>query len=568
MLSDRQKRLSVICGIILLVLGLCYGTIYALCKIYLDPQKIREIIISQAQKKLNRTVSVGEQINLHVGWNMSPHITLYKIAIGNSTWATKPNILTIDELELHLSLAHILFKRVDITSISLIKPAFYLESNGEQNNWDFLKELLAGSGGDIKFTVNQVYIEQGVVQYNGDTLLLDTFDFTAHDNNTNFHVHFHGKHNDMPIKTSFNIKNTDKRFNLDLPNLQAGRSDLSGELTINNDPMNVSGNFHSDRLVIKDFILENPNPSGEYSVPNNEIPVDKLRNSKFDVSAEFNTLELGGLNLNKLRVEAKNEKNIITFKFTPPPTVAGGKLNLTITYDLNPPTPTFSLEAKTAQIKLATVMEQMFKKSPINGSSLDFSASLQGQGTSFNAIVASMQGQILAIAGPGTFINGNDALGSIFTNVINSVMSYDKRQSTSDFKCGVMNFKVADGIARANSGIGIEGANVNVLGDGMVDLRNGRIAFSMVPQTFIPNPLDLSNFSVGQLVAIKGTVSKPELTLNTSNLIRQGAGALITAGLAGSTGGLAPVIMGGAAAAGIAGQSKGFVNPCQKALAQ
>ena len=88
-----------------------------------------------------------------------------------------------------------------------------------------------------------------------------------------------------------------------------------------------------------------------------------------------------------------------------------------------------------------------------------------------------------------------------------------------------------------------------MLGHGRIDLRNGRIEFAMVPQTITSNPIDLANFSVAQLVTVKGTISKPEMTLNSAGLLKQGVNALITAGIASSTGGLGALIAGGGAAA-------------------
>lgn len=553
------------CLIILAVLGLFYGTVFVLCKIYINPQKISELIINQTQKKLNRTVTLGEEISLNVDWDMTPHLTLHKVTIGNATWASNPNMLTVDELQIHFSLAKLLFKQFYINEIKLYKPKLYLESTPKQNNWDFEQNAQSNTESNVQMTVERVTIRNGLIMYNQDKITIDKFDLTAHDNNTAYHIHLLGKHNSLPIKTTLDIGLTQDQFKLQIINLQSGSSDLHGNILIKKSPMRINGEFESNKIVIKDFSTANANPSGEYSLPNKPLPIEQLRNAEFDVKLQIQTLDMGGIDLNKVSLKAKNINNILTIKLDPAAKIANGNLNLDMTYDLNPTIPTFSLKSKTSTIPLGSVLIDMFGKTPIIHSTVDFTTDLQGAGGDLNAIVNSLNGRILIQAGPGEFLHDNIVSGSIFNNILTSIITFDKQTPSTAFKCGVMNFRVNDGIAKANNGIGIEAANVNVLGNGMVDLRNGRISFSIVPQSFISNPLDLAHFSVAQLVAIKGTLSKPEVTFNAGNLIKQSAGALITAGIAGGmTGGIGSAAI--LATGALTSNKQKTASPCQTAL--
>lgn len=525
------------------------------------------MVISEAQKKLKRTVKIDGDVELGVGWNLSPSVAMNKISIGNSTWAAKPNFLTIDELEVHFSLLNILRKQLDITYVTLKKPVLNLESSDKHHNWDFLEDVM-DSPSSIVLTIDKVKIRDGILVYNYDTFNFDKFDLTAHGDFNHLHVQLQGHHDKFPIKANFDVKSTGKEFNLEIASLQSGNSDLSGEILITLDPVNVKGEFKAGKLRFTDFSVGAPNPSGEYSIPDTPFPVDKLKGSVFDVTIKVNDLILGGIDFKKVNLNIQNEKDVLKVILKPPAGVADGKFSFEMTYDLNKEVPVLNLQAKTTTIQLSTVLEQMFDKSPVTGSTLDFKTNLQGQGTNLKAIVGSLNGQILAVAGPGNFLNSSASLGNIFSNVLSAVITFDKQQPSTAFKCGVMNFRVNNGIATANSGIGIEAASVNVLGTGSVNLSNGTISFSMVPQNITTNPIDIAHFSVAQLVAVKGTISKPEMTLNSSNLMKQGASAIITAGLASSTiatGGLGAVIAGSALMQPSKNQN---VSPCKTALAQ
>lgn len=523
------------------------------------------MVISEAQKKLNRPVKIDGEVTLSVGWNLSPHITLYKISIGNSTWAAKPNFLTIDGLEVHFSLLHILQKQLDITNVILETPVLNLESTDKHHNWDFLENLMDTPSNSLVLTIDKVKVRAGTLVYNSDTFHFDKFDLTAHGDFNDFHVQFQGKHDKFPIKANFDVKSTGKQFHLEINSLQSGNSDLSGEVLITRDPVSVKGEFEASKLRFTDFSFGAPSASGEYSIPDTPFPVDKLKGSTFDVTVKVKDLILGGIDFKKVNLNVKNDKNILKVSLNPPAGVADGKFSFDMSYDLNPSVPVLNLQAKTTTIQLSTVLEQMFDKSPITGSSLDFKTNLQGQGTNLRAIVGSLNGQILAVAGPGNFLNSSASLGNIFSNVLSAVITFDKQQPSTAFKCGVINFRVNNGIANANNGIGIEAASVNVLGTGSVNLSNGTISFSMVPQNITTNPIDIAHFSVAQLVAVKGTISKPEMTLNSANLMKQGASAIIAAGLATSTGGLGALIAGSSL---LQPSNPQTTSPCKTALAQ
>lgn len=564
MSGNYQRKLTIISIIILVVLGLSYGTVYLLCKIYLQPAKIKEILVNQVQQRFDRNISLSDDIHLTIDWDMSPNLVLHNFTLSNSTWASQPHIFTADTIELNFSLTDLLFKNLNIYSINLVKPQLFIEINDKQNNIsDLEKDTNSPGERKINLNIQKISLEDGLFVYNIDKFKIQNLDLKIKDT-SKFHLNLQGSHEDLPIKATIDIELMKSYFKLNIINLLMEKSDLSGNLAIEYDPIRVTGEFKSNNFNIKDFTTDNPNPSGEYTIPSVAIPVAMLKGSEFDVSAEFKKLLVAGINISNVNVKASNNKNVLTIQLSPAATIAGGKLNLNLSYDLNPKTPTLSIDAKTSTLQLENVLKEMFGKSPIAGSTLDFSANLKSSGADLHSIVGSLHGKILITAGPGQFLNESASLGNIFTNVLTSVITFNKEKPSSAFSCGVMNFTVTDGVARAKQGIGIEAANVNVLGNGMVDLRNGKISFSMAPQTISVNPIDLANFSVAQFVSISGTISKPEISINPVNVLTQGAGAIVSTGIASGIGGIAAALAGAKIIP--EGTTAGTISPCKTAL--
>ncbi|HSX20367.1 MAG TPA: AsmA family protein, partial [Gammaproteobacteria bacterium] len=460
MLTPYRKKLTLICAIILALIVIFYGTVYILCKIYLNPKTIQETIVNQAKVKFNRTVTVGNDIEFDIDWDMSPHLVLHDVAIANSPWASNPHILTAKEIEFHFSLANILLKQISIHTVNLIEPAVYLETKGSQTNWDDLhNDINATPSSTLRLTMHKIQVEHGTLSYNNDKTDIEKLDFVTRNDFSNMHFHLQATHHNLPIKATIEIDSLITYFKLNIVTMHVGNSDITGNLNIEKSPVKISGKFESDKLVLSDFLNNGANTSGEYVISKSPIPVALLRGSEFDVTVKIGVVDLGGLQLNKFALQAKNVKDVINIKLNPGAIIDNGKLDLNIDYNLNPATPTLSLQAKTTTLQFESILRQMFGKAPIEGSSLDFSSNLQGQGSDFNTIVGSLSGQILLVAGPGEFENSAAAMGSVFTNVLSSVITFDKQLPSTGFKCGVMNFKVNNGVANARNGIGVEAAS-------------------------------------------------------------------------------------------------------------
>lgn len=533
MLKIYQRRLLIAGGVIVCVVGLLYGASYVLCKKYLQPKQIRDTLIAQAKARFNRTITLGDDIELLVDWDMAPTVIVHKFTLSNSTWASNPYIFTAEKIEFNFNLIDLLFKKFNINSATLVSPKLYIESNDKENNIsDLQKDTNTPGETTITLNIKQVDITTGEITYNTDKYRIDKAHIKLEDDKRDIHLSAKGSHDKMPFNTQLSIKRHKDYFKLDILNLTLGRSDLSGELDIEYSPVSITGDFKSKNFYVKDFSTDNINPTGAYTIPQITIPVDMLHNAKFDIVGKFDHLDLFDLNFKNVNFKTKNQDNILLIQLSPPAKIANGSIKLDLKYDIKPKVPNLNLSLNTSTLKFADILNELFGKTPILDSDLDFNVNVSSKGSDLQTLVANSSGQILIKAGKGEFQH-NVSLGNPFTNVLTSILTFDKTIPKSIFSCGVMNFRVENGVANAKQAIGIEAANVKVLGDGMVNLNNGNISFSFIPQTISANPLNLANFSVAQMVQISGTLSKPVISINPTNLLNQSTGALVAAGLSG-----------------------------------
>lgn len=561
MLTYQQKKFSIICVTVLAILAILYGSVFIIFKAYFNKNHIQELVITQAKKALNRDVSVSNDIKFKINWDLSPHITLNNVSIANASWAKNRNMAKVAKLDIHFSLTKLIFNEFHIISLSLQKPEIYLETKGGKNNWTFNEDVEKDS--NLKFSIHNIKITQGLLVYNDETITIDKLLLKVENDETDYNLQLSGKYNHLPLKTTLNFETTSKEAELEIKNLVLGNSTIKGALKVKHDSKEVTGDFEANTLILDDFIGGEDTASGEYSLPTEKIPLATLRDSEFKFKIKINKLNIDGLIFSNVNLVADSNNNVLNFKLNPAAKFANGTFDFKLAYDMRPKNPLVKINAQTNNLTLEGLLDSLYGKSPIQGSDFKFSAELASSGDNMQNIVGNLHGKMLFTASEGNFLNGTSSLGNVINSVITSLISFDKTKSITEFKCGVLNFKVNNGVANAKNAVGIEAASVNILGNGMVDLRNGRINFSMTPQNLITNPLDLSNFNLAQYVSVTGTLSKPQITVDPTKLITP-QNVLMATGIA--AGGI-PVIAGLLAGnVATSGASNSSVSPCKAAM--
>ncbi len=546
-----------------------YLSIYLVGTHYFSSKAIKDQLTNQLTAMLQRTVQMSNKIDFEVTWTLTPHVVLHDVTVANVVDSIYPIMLNVEKVEISFDLVNLLFKKFHIYSVSAIKPILYLENINQVINWNF-PFLTGKTSTEVKVDIDKIFVIDGNIKYYLNSKLkqdLKIKHLTADidDSFTQYRAESSGALNNLNYNFFGEATINQDSVSIEINKFSFGNIHLTGNLDLKNQAKTVKGKLIASSFSLNDAMsIENDqNPSGEYSLPNKDFPLDFLRGSEVDISIKIKEFLINKLVVEDVNLAIATTKNVLAISLKPKVNVAGGDLNLDINYDLNPNIPAVKINVNSANIQLEKLLSMLLNKSPISGSALNLSANLTGQGTNLNSIVASLKGKILITASAGVYLNASAGDSNLFSNLLTAMITFQKSESTTDFSCAVMNFNVRNGIANATNGLALEATTVKVMGGGQVDLRNGKINFAINPQTSGIKSINISQFSVAQAITISGTITKPQININPISAL---ASIPVVDGVATVLGG---VPLGVASITkNLLDPSKSDIHPCSTALRQ
>ena len=359
-----------------------------------------------------------------------------------------------------------------------------------------------------------------------------------------------------PISLTGKLSDGKDSYSIKSLKLQAGKTDLSGDLTANLagkrpalaaklssnsiDLIELSGDEADTKKEAKKERLFSPDP----------LPLDALKSVNANVTINASQIKTSSLILEKTKIVLTLKNGNLSIK--PLSTmVAGGSLNGNI--GLNATGKTAKLVTD-INIKGLELSQLEYYKGRIEGAKTDITIKLNGSGNSVSKIMAGLDGKLLAKVGKGALKDSKTkAVGTDLFSMLNPTAA--TREGTL-IECGVINFKIKDGIATADKGIAVAANTMNVIGSGTINLKTEELDIGITPQA-----REGAGISIGQLaelVRIKGTLANPKPGVDAMAALKAGAGA----GAAIATGGLSIL------AQGLYDRSTADEDPCATALGQ
>ncbi len=102
----------------------------------LNPNSFKPQIIAAVQSATGRTLTIGGRIGLSL--SLQPTLQVSDVSLGNPPGFSRPQMATLQQLELQLALVPLLSRHVQIEQLVLDKPDILLETNAQgQSNWNF-----------------------------------------------------------------------------------------------------------------------------------------------------------------------------------------------------------------------------------------------------------------------------------------------------------------------------------------------------------------------------------------------------------------------------------------------
>ena len=141
-----------------------------------DPDGLKPRIVAAVKQQTGRDLSLQGPIRL--GLSLRPTLTIQGVAFANPPGFSRPEMATLERLDLKLALIPLLSRRVEIDRLVLVKPDILLETDAKgRHNWQFAPETAAsapqpagpqeaaGEKTATHITVATVQIEDGTVTW-------------------------------------------------------------------------------------------------------------------------------------------------------------------------------------------------------------------------------------------------------------------------------------------------------------------------------------------------------------------------------------------------------------------
>lgn len=256
--------------------------------------------------------------------------------------------------------------------------------------------------------------------------------------------------------------------------------------------------------------------------PDATLQVDRIRSMDARVKYRADTVNAPGLPLTKVSLDLDLKDGVlvadpvaVTFK--------RGAVAGLIKLDARKDTPRTDLDLRLTGARLEDWITVQSAGRPVIEGQIVARARLTGYGNSMRKTAASASGVLTAVAPSGQMRQAfAELLGvNVFRGLI-LLLSEDPRQTP--IRCAVADFRVTDGIARANR-IVLDTGVVRVRGAGTINLKTERLNLTFEGESKKPRLLRLFI-----PIDIDGPLVKPGVTLRTGSAIAQGgiAAALAT----------------------------------------
>jgi hypothetical protein len=343
----------------------------------------------------------------------------------------------------------------------------------------------------------------------------------------------------FPFSLKGNLQLNDSMAALTNMQLTAGRSDLNGQINIKTHAGERSEavfTLQSSLLVAPTSPIKNKEATAPVAsatiFTNNVIPLHVLDTMVVEGSLKVDTL------IYNERVLLKDSESHLSLKnksmsfVSQTDDFSGGKLNAQLLLNNQTGHPHLSLVASMQNALLESLA--VLPKDEFKGGTANANISLNSQGVSTQALAESLNGDVLLVVREGTIANNSfELLGSdLILNMLNAINPFYKKVKNTQLECAVVKSKIKNGRLLFNDSIKVVTSKMIVVGDGHVDLATESIRVNINPKARSGVGVDVA--SLAKFVALKGTLSKPEVGASASGTLK----SIASVGAAMSTGGL------------------------------
>ena len=191
----RPVRIGAWTLLTLIVLAVAAGGIFVA---RFDPNSLKPRVVAAVKQQTGRDLAINGGINL--GVSLRPSVVLHDVTLSNPPGFSRPQMASLQSLDLQLALLPLISGRVEINRLILTKPDILLETNAQgRDNWEFTPESKPAQAGPassgakpaMQISIALLRIDQGTIALRTNksggtkTLAIARLDVLAPDPNAN-----------------------------------------------------------------------------------------------------------------------------------------------------------------------------------------------------------------------------------------------------------------------------------------------------------------------------------------------------------------------------------------------
>lgn len=363
-----------------------------------------------------------------------------------------------------------------------------------------------------------------------------------------------------PVSLNGTLSDGDNSYSLKSVKMQAGKTDLSGDLTVN-----LSGKRPALSAILNADMIDLFELSGGDAKPakktknarvfsSDPLPLESMQSLNAEITITAKQIQTSSLVLKdtKTGLTLKNG-NLIIKPLTA--LVAGGRMQGFFGLDASGKAAVLDTDISIKGLEPSQLPDLDAK---VTGAKTDVSIKVKGSGNSVSNIMAGLNGKFLVKVGKGVIkdTGSNIASADILTKSFSMLTPSTTSDDSAQLECGVANFDIKDGIATTNKGIALATNKMNVIGSGTIDLKTEKLSIGISPEA--REGVGISVGQLAELVKLGGTLANPKPETDTKAAFKAG----VSVGAAVATGGLSIL------AQGLFDRATADADPCTTALGE
>ncbi len=314
------------------------------------------------------------------------------------------------------------------------------------------------------------------------------------------------------------LTDPEEGYALDAMRLQAGGSGLTGKVLVSlaDKRPKLEVELGSKIVNLTDLGLGGadgrsegkPDGNGRM-IPDVTLPLEALDVVDLDLSISIDRLDMAeGVAAEKVALDADLKDGNLSLH-SRVEHLAEGRLDGSLSAGRTGAT---AARLTTKGVILGRILAGLGMTQSVEGGPVDADLDLRGRGGDLRQLMASLDGQVKVVIGPGRVETGSLDLvgGDLVSQIVGAVDPFSKRTAVQSLNCGVIRATLKSGTATFEKGIGFQTDKMDILGAGTINLATEELDLGFDSEARRGLGVSVADI-VTPLVRVRGTLANPSI---------------------------------------------------------